>query len=29
LKDVVKRYPDEYDVQEFEGGLDGLDPKKS
>jgi 2-oxoisovalerate dehydrogenase E1 component alpha subunit len=29
LKDIVKRYPDEYNVQDFEGGLDGLDEKKS
>lgn len=26
LKDIIKRYPDEYDVDEFEGGMEGIDP---
>jgi 2-oxoisovalerate dehydrogenase E1 component alpha subunit len=25
LKDIIERYPDEYDVEPFEGGLKGLD----
>ncbi|EON68116.1 2-oxoisovalerate dehydrogenase E1 component, alpha subunit [Coniosporium apollinis CBS 100218] len=27
LRDIIERYPDEYDVSEFEGGLDGLGVK--
>ncbi|KAJ9667309.1 hypothetical protein H2201_002510 [Coniosporium apollinis] len=29
LRDIIERYPDEYDVSEFEGGLDGLGVKRS
>ena len=26
LQDILRRYPDEYDLDGFEGGLDGLRP---
>ncbi|KAF2670676.1 2-oxoisovalerate dehydrogenase subunit alpha [Microthyrium microscopicum] len=29
LKDVIRRYPGEYDVEQFEGGLEGLDKARS